>query len=391
MAQLNLENGSAGKRLGAKLLDGVPSALITGAAVVVALPLIGYEQVSADTARLDLSMFYLVVGIGSLVSLVYWIFMWGWEAKTGKTLGNVMLGLRTTNLEGFAPGWLAVFVRSLIIGLSGIIPVIGFILVMISNLFDSPSQRQGWHDKAARTLVFDVRRGRNPLTSGGIGGPASFAPPAPPPAVQPIPSPLAAHRFPPPEEAPTGTPASLAAPPAQASSPSPEPHAYSAPAPASFAPPPTAVVAAAPEKVPTGRTTPLPENQPTHPDLESEQTIVTRRAARNGVRIVLDDGRTLVLQSTALVGRNPAAGPADSGTTPELIPVKDEGRSVSKTHLGLRVEDGRLWVTDRNSTNGSGITGSDGVRSTLTGGKPYLAEPGSTVHFGDRSFRVEQP
>ncbi|GAB3538375.1 hypothetical protein GCM10027403_24640 [Arthrobacter tecti] len=414
MAQLNLKNGSAGKRLGAKLLDGIPAALISGIAVVLALPLIGYEQISADTAVLDLGMFYVVSGIGSVVSLGYWIFLWGWEAKTGKTLGNLMLGLRTTNEQGFAPGWLAVFLRNLIIGLSGIVPVIGFVLMMVSNLFDSPEQRQGWYDKAARTLVFDVRAGRNPLVTGGIGGPASFAPEPPPPAVRAIPSPVTGHRTTAPEEAPTSSPqetsalASFESPRQVESGPRAQPIRASEPAPASFAPPAPAAptpapappeaappvaappvanppaAALLPEKIPTGRTAPLPENEPTHPDQESEETVATRRSGERGIRIHLDDGRNFLLRSTALIGRNPAG--TDNA---ELISVKDEGRSVSKTHLHLRVDDGRLWVTDRNSTNGSAITVQAGARIQLPGGEPYLAEPGSTVHFGDRSLRVE--
>ncbi|WP_323961087.1 FHA domain-containing protein [Arthrobacter sp. JZ12] len=356
MAQLNLENGSAGKRFGAKLVDGIPAALISGLAVAVAMPLIGYEQVSASSAVLDLSMFFVVAGAGNLLALGYWIFLWGWEAKTGKTLGNLLFGIRTTNLEGFAPGWLAVFLRNLIIGLSGIVPVIGFVLVMISNLFDGPDRRQGWYDKAGRTFVFDVRRGRNPLLTGGINGPSSFAPQPPPPALQPVSSPLVQRE-------------AVSAP--------------MAPAPA-----PSGPSALAPEKVPTGRTAPLiPDLEPTHPDEEAGQTVVTRRAKPRGVRIRLDDGRDLVLTSAALIGRNPAAKETE---TAELIPVQDEGRSVSKTHLHLRVEDGRLWVTDRHSTNGSAVTGVNGDRTTLAGGHPYWAEPGSTVHFGDRSFQVEQ-
>lgn len=392
MAQLNLENGSAGKRLGAKLVDGIPAALISGIAAAIGLPLIGYEQVSASSAVLDLSLFFLVLGAGSLLALGYWIFLWGWEARTGKTLGNLMFGLRTTNEEGFAPGWLAVFLRNLIIGLSGILPVIGFVIMMVSNLFDSAGRRQGWYDKAARTFVFDIRRGRNPLATGGIGGPSSFAPQPPPPAVQPIASPVAGRPVvsepAPSESRPAPAPAIHAPEPGPAAGPAAAPPAptltpaASQPAPAAAGP-----VSFAPEKAPTGRTVPLPDLEPTHPDEEAGETVVTRRTPARGVRIRFDDGSDLLLDSAALIGRNPAARESE---TARLIPVKDDGRSVSKTHLHLRVEAGRLWVTDRHSTNGSAVTGVDGDRTALAGGHPYWAEPGSTVHFGDRSFRVEQ-
>lgn len=385
MAQLNLENGSAGKRLGAKLVDGIPPALITGLAAVVGMPLIGYEQVSSSSAVLDLSRFFLVTGAGGLLALGYWIFLWGWEAKTGKTLGNLMFGLRTTDDGGFAPGWLAVFLRNLIIGLSGIVPVIGFVIVMLSNLFDSNGKRQGWYDKAARTFVFDVRRGRNPLVTGGINGPSSFAPDSPPPALQPVSSPVISRQEPssPAQAVPAHTTAVHIGSPGGA-------HAQpSQPEPVTFSPEPVVFQS---EKVPTGRTAPLPDFDATHPDEAAGETVVSRPAtaasyAPRSVRIRLDDGRDFVLESAALIGRNPAAKGSESV---QLISVQDEGRSVSKTHLHLRVEAGRLWVTDRHSTNGSAVTGTDGERTPLPGGQPYWAAPGSTVHFGDRSFKVEQ-
>lgn len=408
MAQLNLENGSAGKRLGAKLVDGIPPALITGLAAVVGMPLIGYEQVSSSSAVLDLSRFFLVTGAGALLALGYWIFLWGWEARTGKTLGNLMFGLRTTNDEGFAPGWLAVFLRNLMIGLSGIVPVIGFVIVMLSNLFDSNGKRQGWYDKAARTFVFDVRRGRNPLVTGGINGPSSFAPEPPPPALQPVSSPVISRHEPSLPSQPhtalgsaqpgsaqtgsvqTGSAQSAPAPITPVGAPfSTTPPESARPEPATFSPEPVVFQS---EKVPTGRTAPLPDCDITHPDEAAGETVVSRPAAPasyapSGVLIRLDDGRDLVLESAALIGRNPAAKENESA---QLIPVKDEGRSVSKTHLHLRVEAGRLWVTDRHSTNGSAVTGADGERTPLPGGQPYWASPGSTVHFGDRSFKVEQ-
>lgn len=392
MAQLDLHSASAAKRLAAKLVDGIPPALLTGIAALIAMPLIGYEQVSASSAVVDLSMFLIVTGAGSLLALVYWILLWGWEAKTGKTTGNLIFGIRTTNEEGLAPGWLAVFLRNLIIGLSGIVPVLGFVLVMISNLFDPSGKRQGWYDKAARTFVFDVRHGRDPLTTGGVGGPASFAPQVPAPALQPIASPVVA---------PAGATNSSGhvtmrpgtAPSAQEAGPSGEENAERGPAPSRFQPTDFAPEPAVslPEKVPTGRTAPLPDLAPTHPDDDAGETVVSRRSpavpVSKGIRIRLDDGRNLLLQSVALIGRNPAAGHTE---TAQLIPVEDEGRSVSKTHLHLRVEDGRLWVTDRYSTNGSAVTGVDGNRTALPGGQAYWVDAGSTVHFGDRSFRVER-
>ncbi|WP_035777216.1 RDD family protein [Arthrobacter sp. H5] len=374
MARLDLSNASAGKRLVAKLIDGVPPAILLGIAGFVGSMMIGYEQVSSTTARLDLGLFFVFTGIGALLTLIYGIVMWGWEARTGKTLGNLMLGLRTTNEEGHAPGWLAVFVRGLLIYLSGIVPVIGFVIIMISNLWDSRGKRQGWHDKAARTLVFDVRSGRDPLTTGGIDGPASFAPQPPPPALQPVRSPMVGAGTSS-EEAPTGIPPEPAKNPAAPQSPAARPIAGpSAAGQYSFAP----EFASGPQAA--------PESAQEHPDPESEPTRVSPGKLRGGVRITFDNGREVTLTSQALVGRNPAATAGDP--VEQLIEFDDHGRSVSKTHLHLRVEGGQVWVTDRNSTNGSSITTPDGLRTPLGGGQTVLALPGATVHFGDRSFLV---
>ncbi len=49
-----------------------------------------------------------------------------------------------------------------------------------------------------------------------------------------------------------------------------------------------------------------------------------------------------------------------------------------------------MWVTDRNSTNGSAVTTPDGIQTALQAGQPAYVRPGSTVHFGDRTFHLGQ-
>ncbi|HEY4615319.1 MAG TPA: FHA domain-containing protein, partial [Citricoccus sp.] len=104
------------------------------------------------------------------------------------------------------------------------------------------------------------------------------------------------------------------------------------------------------------------------------------------VKLRFDDGQSHEITGSALVGRNPAAAAGESVDV--LIPFADMGRSVSKTHLHLTVDSTGVWVTDRNSTNGSGLTPRGGERQRLAPGRPVLAPVGSTVHFGDRSFTV---
>ncbi|MUK03621.1 hypothetical protein GM708_18035, partial [Vibrio cholerae] len=190
MAQLELRDAAAFKRLVAKLVDVLPAGVLSGVLTAVGLSTIETQQVSAVSQQVNLTGFLILQGIASLLALAYSIGIWGWEARTGKTPGNLLLGLRTTDEEGHPPGWLAIFVRGLLVAVAGLVPVVGTVVVLVSNVFDADGKKQGWHDKAAHTRVFDVRSGRDPLRTGGIGGPASFAPAEPVPGLQPVPSPV---------------------------------------------------------------------------------------------------------------------------------------------------------------------------------------------------------
>ncbi|MCY1159221.1 MAG: hypothetical protein MOP51_2246, partial [Citricoccus sp.] len=126
---------------------------------------------------------------------------------------------------------------------------------------------------------------------------------------------------------------------------------------------------------------------PADPDADLGSTqLRSRSTGPAAVRLRFDDGQGHELSGSALVGRNPAAAAGE--TVDLLIPFADMGRSVSKTHLHLTVDSTGVWVTDRNSTNGSGITPRGGDRLRLEPGQPVLAPVGTTVHFGDRSFTV---
>lgn len=103
------------------------------------------------------------------------------------------------------------------------------------------------------------------------------------------------------------------------------------------------------------------------------------------VVLEVESGERFVVDTKALVGRNPQA-PDGSGWI--LIKVEDPTRSVSKTHAELGVDTAGLWLTDRGSTNGTVVS--------APGLPPRVAEPGarvrvpvgSTIHVGDRRVVV---
>ncbi|MDD0857264.1 RDD family protein [Arthrobacter alpinus] len=184
-----LANGGAGRRLAAKIIDGVPPAILLSAGAGIGSALVSTTAVEGGTVY-NFMWLSILLGVASLLSLAYVVWQWMWEAKSGKTLGNVILGLRTTNMEGHPAGLLAIFLRSLMVSLSSVVPTAGPIVMLISNIWDKNGKKQGWHDKVAHTLVFNVAKGRNPLETGGIGERENFSP-APVATISQVQSPLA--------------------------------------------------------------------------------------------------------------------------------------------------------------------------------------------------------
>ncbi|MFT4469158.1 RDD family protein [Arthrobacter sulfonylureivorans] len=414
-AGLNLVSASAGKRLGAWLIDKIPPAVLMLAAYAATVPALMQAAASgsASAAASAVGGMFLWIGLASLLSLTYTVWLWGWEATTGKTPGNLVLGLRTANEDGLAAGWGAIFLRGLIIAVGGLALAVGAVVVVVSNVWDRNHKRQGWHDKVAKTLVLDVAQGRDPLTTGGLYGPAAFAPEGtdvhagfagaaaqaqhlheaspneaarqPSGVISAIPgfgsdaaaAPVAAP-------VPAAAPAIAQVPP---SSPLAEDRA------SRDAEPSYALAAAGPA---SGQAAAGPAaggpvtggaSAGGHPDDEFAATMVRASNTPTGpLTITFDDGRDVVLETTALIGRNPAAAAGED--IDQLIDFADMGRSVSKTHVLLRVDGATVWVTDRNSTNGSAVTGADGIRRPLVPGIPVAAALGATVEFGDRSFTV---
>lgn len=104
------------------------------------------------------------------------------------------------------------------------------------------------------------------------------------------------------------------------------------------------------------------------------------------LRLVFDTGERVVVEGDGLVGRSPSS----DGVT-HVVAVDDPERSVSKVHLAFGLAaDGRLWVVDRGSTNGTFLVAPDGAGTALTPGTRSHVEPGWTIRFGQRSARVER-
>ncbi len=109
-------------------------------------------------------------------------------------------------------------------------------------------------------------------------------------------------------------------------------------------------------------------------------------ATPNNPRLILPDGSVLALANGLIVGRDPQE--QDGYGVSALAALHDVERSVSKTHAVLGVSEGRVWVIDLNSTNGTVLVASDGSETLCT---PEVATPlpaKTDLRFGEFRVRV---
>ena len=172
--EMKLVDATTTQRVLSFLIDAAPLFLLW----LFVLPQLLSDASQAAVAPEIISQIMTTNLVFMIISLAYTAFLWWWEATSGKTLGNLLLKIRTTDMNGNLPGWKGTILRRLLLGVAGIVPVAGPLLVAASNEFDKNGKRQGWHDKVAETLVVDIKAGRDPLSTGGHDGPSTFAPPA---------------------------------------------------------------------------------------------------------------------------------------------------------------------------------------------------------------------
>jgi hypothetical protein len=245
--------------------------------------------------------------------------------------------------------------------------------------------------------------GPPPLTgSDGAAVPASppFAPPGPPPVVpgtaQPVGSPL---DLPPPVGAPSPLPAASTGAPLPADA----PFAPPAGTPLAMGPPPSPVAPsgtppsaealpdvigpvpgpdqAAPAPEPwwvagAGGSHGTPGVDPSHP-----ASVIWPA----GVELRVEGGDAVRGPGPVLVGRDPAAGDGEDGA--RVLVVDDP--SVSKTHLRVDIDDSGVWLTDRDSTNGSTLERPGAPPQPLAAGVRHRAAVGDTVRIGTRRLTIQ--
>ena len=87
---------------------------------------------------------------GFLVALAYFAGMWTWK---GTTVGGIVLGLKVVRLDGGPLTFTVALVRALGAAFSVVVLFLGFLWIAWD------SEKQGWHDRIAGTVVVKLPRG----------------------------------------------------------------------------------------------------------------------------------------------------------------------------------------------------------------------------------------
>jgi len=96
--------------------------------------------------------------------------------------------------------------------------------------------------------------------------------------------------------------------------------------------------------------------------------------------LIFSDGQSFGLSDPILVGRAPQVYPEEEA---ELVRVASPNHDISRTHIRIELFDGAVWVTDRESTNGTIVNNPGEESVTATPGEPVHVWVGGLIDIGD--------
>ncbi|MFF9024106.1 RDD family protein [Streptomyces eurythermus] len=154
---------SMGRRFGARLIDAVVFGVIYGILIAVGVAgmvgeaekcdpsSIGYETCMDNAGSGIASGLAAAIGVMAVIGLIY---EWLMTGLFGATLGKLAVGIRVVKVEnGQKPGLGKSFLRWIIPIVGSFACGIGQLVVYLSPFWDKSGRQQGWHDKAASTMV----------------------------------------------------------------------------------------------------------------------------------------------------------------------------------------------------------------------------------------------
>lgn len=326
----------------------------------------------------------LELGIGLLV----------WEAHTGRTLGNSLLGLRTAREETpYSVGPARAFLRGLVLAAGHAAAGFGQWLVVASAAFDRSGKAQAWHDRVGRSVVVDVRAHERAVEE-ALDAADQAVQAAQQPVARAVPAAVAAPAVVPQQVAPPAGPP--ACPPAVAQPDAAAPsgrravraaeQAASVPTPAAAAQPVPSQPAALQEQTPAAIRPIVPAAAQPEPAAPSR---VTHQEQPAPFLVTLDTGEVMTVTGPGLIGRLPRPAPGER--CDHVIVVDDPERSVSRTHARFGMDGGTFWVSDAGSGNGTTLRLPGGRVIPVPADQRVLVPSGSTIQVGDRGVRIDAP
>ena len=110
------------------------------------------------------------------------------------------------------------------------------------------------------------------------------------------------------------------------------------------------------------------------------------RPSTNGAHtgLLLDTGQSIPVDRTIVLGRAPS--PVSPGDVP--IPVDDQTRSLSRTHVRITPTASGISIVDMNSANGTRARTPNGRTHTLVPGQPLELPLNSQLLLGERLISV---
>ena len=176
-------------------------------------------------------------------------------------------------------------------------------------------------------------------------------------------------------------PVARPAPTARFSAPTPQPPAREASAEA----PPAEVEAPRPPEpaVPTTAPT-VPTTAPKPAATATNSTTASAPASASYAALLLDTGQSIPVNRTIVLGR----APSPQRATDSPIPVEDQTRSLSRTHVRIAPSEGGITIEDLNSANGTRARSPNGQTHTLVPGQPIELPMNSQLLLGERLISV---
>ena len=186
----------------------------------------------------------------------------------------------------------------------------------------------------------------------------------------PVARPAPTARFSAPTPQPPAREASAEAPPAEVEAPRPPEPAVPTTAPAVPAP---ALPAPA-----------LPTTAPKPAATATNSTTASAPASASYAALLLDTGQSIPVNRTIVLGR----APSPQRATDSPIPVEDQTRSLSRTHVRIAPSEGGITIEDLSSANGTRARSPNGQTHTLVPGQPIELPMNSQLLLGERLISV---